>query len=61
MNYICIKNDWDHEVIDALLVVGEEEFYMKAFDEVEWREAEEFAEKIANSLNIEFIGNVTDT
>lgn len=61
MNYICLKNDWDHELIDVFLVIGDEEIHMGAFDDVEWREAEEFAQKIANSLDIEFVGDRTDT
>ena len=61
MNCVCTKNDWDHEVIDVFLLVGDEEIHMKGFDEFEWREAEEFAQKIANSLNIEYVGDRTDT
>ena len=61
VNYICLKTDWDHEVIDMFLVVDDEEIHMKGFDEVEWREAQEFAQKIANSLNVEFVGDRTDT
>ena len=57
--YICTKNDWDYEVIDVFLVTQDEELHLKGFDDVEWREANSFAERIADSLNIEFVGDRT--
>ena len=60
-SYICTKNDWDYEVIDVFLVTQDEELHLKGFDDVEWLEANSFAERIADSLNIEFVGDKTET
>lgn len=59
--YVCTKNDWDYEVIDVFLVIEEEEFDLKGFEDHEWREANEFAKAVAEKLNIEFVGDRTDT
>jgi hypothetical protein len=59
--YICIKCDWDYKVIDVFLITEDEELHLKGFDEEEWREAQEYAERIADSLNIEYVGDRTDT
>jgi hypothetical protein len=59
--YICIKNDWVYKVIDVFLITEDEEIYLKGFDEEEWREATVYAKKIADSLNIEYVGDMTDT
>lgn len=66
-SFIYKKNDWDYEVIDVYLGLfddGEEpveEFDLKGFDDVEWREAEEFAKMVSEATNIEYIGDRTDT
>jgi hypothetical protein len=57
--YICTKYDWD--CIDVFLITEDEELPLKGFDEEEWREAQEYAERIAYSLNIEYVGDRTDT
>ena len=60
--YICTKNDWDYEVIDVFLVIENmDDIHIKGFDDVEWREAEEYARTVASELGIEFVGDKTDT
>lgn len=65
--YIYKKNDWDYEVIDVFLgLFGDriepiEELHLKGFDDVEWREAEEFAKMVSSVINVEYIGDRTDT
>ena len=60
-NYICTKQDWDHDVIDVSLVTGGVEYQLEGFDDVDWFEAEAFAEQIAKNLNIDNVGDKTDT
>jgi uncharacterized protein YutD len=66
-SYIYNKTDWDHEVIDVFLGLfddGEEpveELRLKGFYDVEWREAEEFAKMVSEAINVEYIGDRTDT
>lgn len=62
MNYVCLRNYDEDDTIVAVLVVAGEVIYMDVFGkhEFELREAEEFAQKIANSLNIEYVGYRTD-
>lgn len=59
--YICKKMDWDWNVIDIILFVDDVEYNIKGFDEDEWQEAENFAESLANSLNIVYVGDRTDS
>lgn len=60
-SYVCTKNDWDWEVIDVMLVVADTQYNIKGFDEEEWQDAVQFAENFAASLNIEYVGDRTDT
>lgn len=65
--YLYVKNDWDHDVIDVFLGIYAadnkiiEEIHLKGFDDTEWREAEGFAKMISESINVEFVGDRTDT
>lgn len=65
--YIYKKTDWEYDVIDVFLglfndgVEPVEEFHLKGFDDVEWREAEEFAKMVSEAINVEYIGDRTDT
>jgi len=60
--YICTKNDWDYEVIDVFLVIENmDDIHLKVFDDFEWREADEYAKTMASALDIEFVGDRTDT
>jgi hypothetical protein len=67
-SYIYSKSDWAYELIDVFLGLfdkdGEElveEFHLKGFDDVEWREAKEFAKMVSEATNVEYIGDRTDT
>jgi hypothetical protein len=60
-NYICKKQDWDHDVIDVFLVTDGVEYQLKGFDDVDWEEADAFVEQIAKNLNIDNMGDMTDT
>lgn len=63
--YICTKQDWDYEVVDVFLVIEneglKEEKGIRGFDDFEWEEANKFAELLAETLSIEFVGDRTDT
>jgi hypothetical protein len=60
--YICTKTDWDYEVIDVFLVIENmDDIHLKGFDDVDWQKADEYAESIASMLNLEFVGDRTDT
>lgn len=62
MNYVCLRNYEEHDTTIAVLVVAGEVIYMDTFGqhEYELREAEDFAQKIAKELNIEYVGYRTD-
>ena len=51
---IISKPDFDWDVIDIMLVVGDEEYYIKGFDDFEWEEANEFGESLAKALCVTF-------
>lgn len=59
--YICTKYDWDWDCIDVFLITEDGELPLKGFHEEEWREVQEYAERITDSLNIEYVGDRTDT
>lgn len=59
--FVCTKTDWDHDVIDVFLIVKEKKYYIKGFNDVEWEEAEQFAKDFAQSLEVEYVGDRTDT
>lgn len=63
--YICTKQDWEYEVIDVFLVLEneglKEERDIRGFDDFEWEEADKFAQLLAKTLSIEFVGDRTDT
>lgn len=64
---VYIKNDWDYEVIDVWLGIYNhdgtpvDEHSVMGFDESDWQQANQFAETLAKTLNIEFVGDRTDT
>jgi hypothetical protein len=60
-NCICTKQDWDHDVIDVFIVTDGVEYYLRGFDGFDWKEAEILAEQIAKNLNIDNMGDMTDT
>ena len=59
--YICKKMDWEYSVVDVFLVIDDVEYNIKGFDEDDWQESENFAESLAKSLNILYIGDRTDS
>jgi hypothetical protein len=64
--FICTKNDWEYEVIDVFLVLVQDdgsklERDIKGFDDWEWEEAAVYAKQLAETLNIEYLGDKTDT
>lgn len=56
--WIQTTPDFDYEVIDVYLVIqsSKQLFPIKGFDDVEWAEAEQFAQELAAELGIEYIG-----
>lgn len=53
--FVCTSPDFDHEVIDVIAVIEGEECWVKGFDDVEWKEASEFARKVADRLGLPLI------
>jgi hypothetical protein len=54
--------DWDYGIVDVFLIVDKiDDFFLKGFDDVDWQKADEYAESIATVLNLEFVGDRTDT
>lgn len=56
--WIQTTPDFEYDAIDVNLVIqsGKQLFHIKGFDDVEWREAEQFAQELAAELGIEYIG-----
>ena len=63
--FICTKQDWEYEVIDVMLTIEDgvevRDHNLKGFDDFEWKKADAYAEEVAKLLNIEFVGDRTDT
>lgn len=60
-NSVYLKNDWDHDVIDVFLYFDAEEIHIKGFDDTDWRQATDFANKLSKSIGWAFLGDLTDT
>lgn len=62
--YIAKQPDFEYEVDDVVLIIEDGDWkqtcWIKGFDDSEWEEANEFAEKIAKFLNLEFIGEIEE-
>jgi tRNA U34 2-thiouridine synthase MnmA/TrmU len=56
--WIQTTPDFDYEVIDVYLVIKSELLHLKGFNDDEWEEAMKFAEEVAATLGIEYIGEV---
>ena len=56
--YVCTSPDFDNEVIDVVLVIDGIECWVKGFDDDEWKDASEFAERLANRLTLDYIGEL---
>lgn len=63
--FVCTKQDWEYEVIDVMLTIEvngiEKDHNIEGFDDFECEKANTFAEELAKLLNIEFVGDRTDT
>lgn len=58
--YVCTKMDWDYNVIDIILNINGEDCWIKGFEDIEWKKAEEFADTLAEAFGIENKGDMTD-
>jgi hypothetical protein len=62
--YLCVKSDFDNEVIDLFLVFKVQgvvfEKWIQGFDDIEWQAALDFAHEVAHVLNVPFVGDKTD-
>jgi hypothetical protein len=62
--YIAKRPDLEYEVDDVVLVIEEDGqkiiCRIKGFNDYEWEEASAFAEKLAQTLGIEFIGEIEE-
>lgn len=56
--YIATKMDWDWNVIDVTLEFEGETHWMGGFDDFEWKEAKEHAERLAKALSIPYVGEI---
>ena len=63
--WIQTTPDFDYEVVDVLLCIdtGDELIAtgIKGFDDIDWEKSVKFAEDLAKTLNIEYIGEVGET
>lgn len=62
--YVAIQPDLEYEVDDVVLVVEDGVWknvcWVKGFDDIEWEEANAFAEKLAKTLGVEFVGEINE-
>ena len=62
--YVAKTPDLENEVDDVFLIIEDGDWkrtcWIRGFDDTEWKEANEFAEKIAKFLNIEFVGEIEE-
>ena len=56
--YVCTSPDWDNNVVDVTIVIDGEPCWVKGFDDTECKEADAYAQKIAEKLGLEFVGDV---
>ena len=64
--FICTKQDWEYEVVDVMLTIEYDDgilkdYNIRGFDDFEWEKANEFSEELSKLLNVEFVGDRTDT
>ena len=57
---IAIDSDFDHEVVDVFLLLHSNGYtditWLKGFDDIEWEAAELYANEVAKTLSIEYVG-----
>ena len=62
--YIATQPDLENEIDDVVLIIedGEElrTCWICGFDDIDWKEAEDYAIKISKLLNIEYVGEICD-
>lgn len=51
------QSDFEYEVEDIILIVDDEECWIKGFDDVDWKEAREYGEALATALGVPFEGH----
>lgn len=56
--YVCTSPDFDHEVIDIVLVYRRRICWVTGFDDIEWEDAEKYATQMAKNLNLPFVGSL---
>lgn len=68
--YVATQADLEYEVDDVIIIIHEGEpnsdgfverrSWVRGFDDHEWEQAREYAENLAKTLGIEFIGEVAE-
>lgn len=69
--FVAKQCDLEYEVDDIMLffefteletlgLPTTQKIWIKGFDDVDWKEADEFAEKLAKTLKCEYVGEVFD-
>lgn len=58
--WIQTTPDFDYEVVDVYLCIvkGRRLLRLEGFDDVDWEQAKQFANEVAEELGIEYIGEV---
>lgn len=60
--WIQTTPDFEYEVVDVILCIEDAEniitTWITGFDDIDWEKAVKFAEDLAKTLNIEYIGEV---
>lgn len=68
--FVAVQADLEYEVDDVMIVIqegneGEEDFverrcWVRGFDDVDWTEANAYAEELAKTLGVEFVGEIAE-
>lgn len=60
--WIQTTPDFDHEVVDVFICIDTDDevitSWVRGYDDVDWEQAQRFAEELATVLNCEYIGEV---
>ena len=56
--YVCTSPDFDNEVIDVVLILGGIECWVKGFDDIDWKDALEFAGSLSKRLGLKYKGEI---
>ena len=58
--YVCTITDWENDVIDVVIKYRGDDIFINGFEDVEWDDADLFAQTVATDFNIVYVGDKTD-